>query len=99
MRQLNSVYTQIYNKKHDLSGPVFRVDLKAFSLRKSRSCSPSVNTLFQKTATGRLSSMKNISGVVIELPLVKKSPPEFLYIADVLAFFWEKKKVDLTAVT
>ena len=58
MRQLNGVYTQIYNKKHDLSGPVFQGRFKSILFEKKSFLLPLVNTLFQKIATGRLSSMK-----------------------------------------
>ena len=91
MRQLNGVYTQIYNKKHDLSGPVFQGRFKSILFEKKSFLLPLCKHVVSKDSDGQAFKFEKYKWSSYRATAGEKSPPEFLYIADVLAFFGKEK--------
>ena len=91
MRQLNGVYTQIYNKKHDLSGPVFQGRFKSILFEKKSFLLPLCKHVVSKDSDGQAFKYEKYKWSSYRATAGEKSPPEFLYIADVLAVIGKEK--------
>ena len=91
MRQLNGVYTQIYNKKHGLSGPVFQGRFKSILFEKKLFLLPLCKHVVSRDSDGQVFKYEKYKWSSYRASAGEKSPPEFLYLADVLAFFGKEK--------
>ena len=91
MRQLNGVYTQIYNKKHGLSGPVFQGRFKSILFEKKLFLLPLCKHVVSRDSDGQAFKYEKYKWSSYRASAGEKSAPEFLYLADVLAFFGKEK--------
>ena len=91
MRQLNGVYTQIYNKKHDLSGPVFQGRFKSILFEKKSFLLPLCKHVVSRDSDGQNFKYEGYKWSSYRATAGEKTPPEFLHLADVLAFFGKEK--------
>ncbi len=88
MRQLNGVYTQSFNRRHDTEGPIFKGRFKSVIFEKDRYLLPVVRHLAlnpvrlgtpSQLSRYRWSSHRAVAGVV--------RTPQFLHTEDILATF------------
>ena len=91
MRQLNGVYTQVYNKKYDLSGPVFQGRFKSILFEKKSFLLPLCKHVVSRDSDGQNFKYEGYKWSSYRSTAGEKTPPGFLHIADVLAFFGKEK--------
>jgi len=93
MRQLNGVYTQLFNKRHDVRGPVFQGRFKSVLFEKKSFLLPVCRDVVlgsreskknQGSTANSWSSYKAIAG--------QEKAPQFLYVKDVLSFFGKREE-------
>ncbi len=94
MRQLNGVYTQHYNRRHDEEGPILQGRFKSVLFEKNTFLLPVCrHVVLNPVRLGTPSQLNRYRWSSFRATTGASKPPSFLYTSDLLAGFSKRDKV------